>query len=490
MTTKPFYQRLALCWAIASMAGLALQSCSSSDNDYSAVDGQAPTISLSGDVIHAEPGRSFNIQGKVSDADGIKSIRLKNEGMLLDKTIDLLAIYKDSLVHEYNLNYAYTPAADWNDDTSYPLEITVEDVVGHTSTASITVKGDGDFSLPVFTSAPSSELTVLLQNPKLTVNATVSDNKKLQSIVVDIPGLDIKDSIALSGEATYKLTKQYDVPAEEASYLMTLRVYDGMNNMASATSTVNVSDLPDFEKMYLADVSTAAELTSDLYGVPMLIEHTGEYQYTAHYYNQKAGTGVRFIPQMTDFNPICFGVDANTGLLTSNPSEAQEIVLDEVGYYEITFNTVSGEYDVHRYTPTTEKMTLDGTTTIDFNDGSGAQPAQICLAGVGLPGAADWTTNQNSDAFILNQDASNPYRLYREMDLTAGTEIQFTITQTHWWGWWPEPYWRFDGSENNEANKKNGGDNMNKVKVVTSGKYLFEFDYALLRSRIILVQAN
>lgn len=487
MTIKPTHVKSALLWAMIALGGFTFQSCSS-DDDYPTVDGQNPTIALTSDLIHAEPGRSFNITGKISDADGIKSIRLKNEGMLLDKTINLLDIYKDSLLHEYNLDYAYTPASDWTDESNFPLEVTVEDVVGNTSTTTLTVKGDGDFTNPVFTTAPSSELTVLLQNPKLTVNAAVSDNKKLQSIVVDIPGLNIKDSVLLNGVATYNFSKQYDVPAQEASYMMSMRVYDGMNNMTQTTSTVNVSELPDFEKMYLADVSTAAELTSDLYGVPMLIDHTGQYQYTAHYYNQKAGTGIRFIPQMTDFNPICFGVDESTGLLTSNPSEAKEITLDEVGYYEITFNTVTGEYDVHKYTPSTAKMTLNGSTTIDFNDGSGAQPAQICLAGAGLPGAGNWTTNQNDGAFILNQDANNPYRLYREMDLTAGTEIEFTISQTHWWGWWPEPYWRFDGSDANEKNVKNGGDNMKKVKVQTSGKYLFEFDYALLRSRIIRVK--
>lgn len=487
MTNKATHVKSALLWAMIACSGFTFQSCSS-DDDYPTVDGQNPTISLTSDLIHAEPGRSFNITGKISDADGIKSIRLKNEGMLLDKTINLLDIYKDSLLHEYNLDYAYTPASDWTDDSSFPLEITVEDVVGHSSTATLTVKGDGDFSFPVFTTAPSSELTVLLQNPKLTVNAAVNDNKNLQSIVVDIPGLNIKDSVLLNGVTNYNFSKQYDVPAQEASYMMTMRVYDGMNNMTSTTSTINVSELPDFEKMYLADVSTAAELTSDLYGVPMLIEHTGKYQYTAHYYNEKAGTGIRFIPQMTDFNPICFGVDESTGLLTSNPSEAKEITLDEVGYYEITFNTVSGEYEVNKYTPTTAKMTLDGSTTVNFNDGSGDQPAQICLAGEGLPGAGNWTTNQNDGAFILKQDTKNPYRLYREMDLTAGTEISFTISQTHWWGWWPEPYWRFDGSDANEKNVKNGGDNMKSVKVLTSGKYLFEFDYALLRSRIIRVK--
>lgn len=489
MTFNILNLRQPILWALVALSGMTFQSCSS-DDDFPTVDGQAPTIVLTTDQIHAEPGRSFNITGTVKDADGIKSIRLKNEGMLLDKTINLLEIYGDSLLHEYNLDYAYTPANDWTDESNFPLEVTVEDVVGNTTSATLTVKGDGDFTFPTFTSAPSSELTVLLQNPKLTLNASVSDNKKLQSIVVDIPGLNIKDSVLLNGVKEYALKKQYDVPAKEASYMMTLRVYDGMKNMTSTTSVIKVSELPDFEKMYLADVSDAAALTSDLYGVPMLIEHTGKYQYRAHYYNQKAGTGIRFIPQMTDFNPICFGIDENTGLLTSNPSEAKEIILDEVGYYEITFNTITGDYDVKRYTPATAKMTLDGTTAVNFNDGSGDQPAQICLAGSGLPGTPDWTTNQNNDAFILNQSKTNPYLLYREFNLKAGDEISFTISQTHWWGWWPEPYWRFDGSANNEKNVKNGGDNMKSVKAPVAGTYRFEFDYALLRSRIILVKAK
>ena len=486
MTLKPFNPRFALTWAIAAMIGFSFQSCSS-DDDFTAVDGQAPTISLAQSHIQAEPGRTFNISGKINDADGIKSIRLKNEGMLLDKTIDLLEIYGDSLLHEYNLSYNYTPSSDWTDSSNFPLEVTVEDVVGNTSSATLTITGDGDYTLPVFTVAPSKKVNVMKEDPTLLVNVGVSDNKALKSLVINIPGINVHDSITISGKE-YEYSEEYTFPSVDNDYEMTIKVYDALNNMSQQTSTIIVSDLVDFDKMYLADVTTAAELTSDIYGVPMLIDHVGEFQYRARYYNQKAGTGVRFIPQKTDFNPICFGIDESTGLLTRFPSKAKPIILENVGYYEINFNILTGEYKVEEYTPTTKKMTLNGSTTVDFGDGSGNQPAQICLAGAGLPGAGNWTTNQNDGAFILNQDANNPYRLYREMDLSAGTEIEFTISQTHWWGWWPDPFWRFDGSDENEANKLNGGDNMKKMKVPATGTYLFEFDYALLRSRIIRVK--
>ncbi|MDD6779763.1 MAG: hypothetical protein PUD94_01940 [Prevotellaceae bacterium] len=475
--------------ALLAMTAVTFATSCSDDDNFSDVDGKAPTIELETDHIQTEAGRQFTIAGQVKDADGIRSIRLQNSDMLLDKTINLLELYGDSLIYDYKLAYKYTSKKDWTDSSSFPVNITVEDIGGRTTSATLTVSADGDFTNPEFSVAPSGELTVLVQNPKLTLGFTVTDNKRLDYIQVECPALGINDRIDAAGQSEMKVKKVYEVPSEKQSCLLTVTAYDKFNNKVMAQSTVNVDEMPDFEKMYLADVESAKDLTSDVYGVPMVIDHTGPYEYTAHYYNQKAGTKVRFIPQMTDFEPICFGVDpSDNSVLINDASSALGIELNEVAYYEIKLNIVTGAYSVKTYEPTTEKMTLDGSTTIDFGDGSGAQPAQICLAGGGLPGTPSWTTNQNNDAFILSQDAANKYLLYRECELEAGTEIEYTISQTHWWGWWPEPYWRFDGSEFNEKNVKNGGDNMKKSKVPATGKYRIEFDYHLLRSRIIPVK--
>jgi hypothetical protein len=489
-------------FALPVLAG-GIMSCSD-DDGYSAVDNQVPTIMLPSEHIQTEAGRQFTIEGTIKDADGIKSINLKNEGMMLDKTINLLELY-DELQTEYALKYTYQRnyTKDWTDASSFPVLITVEDVVGNKQTATVTVTADGDFTLPNFTVAPSEEVTVLVgPNPKFKLNCSVSDNKVLKSIHVVSNDLKIDETIETGNVSTFDLTKAYQLPANvTGSYDMTVTVFDTFDNETSVATNIVVSEMPDFEKMYLADVESAAELSSDVFGVPMLIDHTGEFEYTAHYYNQKAGTKVRFIPQMTDFEPICFGPDAeNADLLANNPDAAQGIVLDKVAYYEIKLNTKTGKYSVNTYTPAaqtvklhgkdyTYPLTLNGTTTFDFGDGSGDQPAQICLAGAGLPdGAGNWTTNQNAGAYILNQDAKNPYLLYREGTYEAGTQIEFTISATHWWGWWPEPFWRFDGSDANEKNTLNGGDNMKKMTVPATGKYRFEFDYHLLRSRLIPVK--
>jgi hypothetical protein len=467
-----------------------LTACSDDDDCYSAVDNQAPVITLASDRIQTEANRAFTIEANIKDADGIKSIHLKNEGMFLDKTINLLEI-KDELLKEYDLKYTYQRSftKDWVESDSYPVVITVEDVVGNKQTATVTVTADGDFTNPVFAVAPSKELTVLVQNPKLKLSCTVTDNKRVDYVQVVCQQLNINDRISADGKSEFLMKQVYELPAVKTAYDMTITAYDQQGNSVSTTCTINVDEMPDFAKMYLADVDNVADLSSDVYGVPMLIDHTGEYEYTARYYNQKAGTKVRFIPQMTDFEPICFGLDPEDNSLLANSVDAEGITLNEVAYYEIKLNIVTGAYSVKTYTPDTQAMTLNGTTFRDFGDGSGEQPEQICLAGEGMPGVGGWKTNQNDGAYILSQDEKNPYLLYGYLDLEkGGPQIQFTISQTHWWGWWPEPFWRFDGSDYNEKNTLNGGDNMKKMEIPATGRYRFEFDYHLLRSRIIPVK--
>ena len=46
------------------------------------------------------------------------------------------------------------------------------------------------------------------------------------------------------------------------------------------------------------------------------------------YYNENAGTQICFLPQKTDFSPICFGPDMQTeGLLGDDPETVGRIEL-------------------------------------------------------------------------------------------------------------------------------------------------------------------
>jgi hypothetical protein len=461
-----------------------------SNNDFPNVDGKNPIVTLSTDHIQTELGRQFTVAGKVTDNDGLRSIRLQNSDLSLDKTIDLLDIYGKP-VNSYDLSYNYVTATSLTGN-SFPIKVTATDVGGRTTDATLSVTMDGDFTAPTFVTVPDTAITVLIKSQTvLKVHFTADDNKALNYVKIVIPDLNISDSIPAGGVKELETIKSYTLPSTAAKYKMTITAADKFANKVIRNSTVSVSQMPDFAKMYLTDVTDVKQLTSDLFGVPMLMEHTGAYQYRARYYAETANAKIRFIPQKTDFSPICFGINPDNGnTLTDVPEYSQPIVLPSKGYYVITFNTQTGAYGVDSYVPTDTPVQIGSPLNLNgSNANDGTIPLQLSLAGIGLPGASNWSP---SNPFVLTQDTDNKFLFYGQMDLTAGTKIQFTITPKHSWGWWMQPFWRFEDGDTdsgeNEFNTLNGGHNMTTVTVTKSGKYMFKFDTHLLRSRLYPIQ--
>lgn len=460
-----------------------ITSCSSDKDGFTEVDGQVPTISLKTDHIQTEIGRRFTISGIIEDMDGIKSIHLVNSDLFLDKTIDLVAIYSD-IIYTYNLDYSFTTPRNQEGDT-FTIKVTVTDLGGRVTEKDLLVTMDGDFTPPIFTTGPSGTMAVLIkEQTSLSLKFSVTDDKALNRVEVLIPELGINETIPVQG-ISYSHNQPLNLPSQAGEYRLTLTAYDKFELSTTRSCLISVSDMPDFPRMYLSDVKTAEELNSDLFGIPMLIERTEPFTYKAKYYSEAAGTAVRFVPQKTDFSPICFGVNPNDNLvLTDEPDNSLPIILADKGYYEITFNVISGEYSVQKYQPTDKPLPIGSPLLLDPSRPEFTTPFELGLAGIGLPGAGNWST---SNPLILTQDNENPYLFFAEMYLEAGTNVQFVISPRHNWGWWPEPFYRFEnGSYNsgeNEYNTLNGGDNMDKVTILTTGKYMFKFDTHLLRSK-------
>lgn len=479
---KKYFSFSAIYMASFAIASFFLTGCND-DDSYPDVDGQNPTISLATEHIQTETGREFTISGKVEDKDGIRSIRLVNAELSLDKTIDLLEIYKEP-IYTYDLSYKFKTAKT-QEGESFTIGVTVTDLGGRTVESQVRVTMDGDFTAPTFPSAPSAAVTVLIkEETKLNLRFSAADDKALDYVEVSIPELDFYEKLPVEGKSL-NYDKAIALPSAIASYNLTITAVDKFKLETVKKSVITVSEMPDFAKMYLSDVKEIDQLNSDLFGIPMLIERTEPFTYRARYYSEAPGTEVRFLPQKTDFSPICFGINPNDNtVLTDEPEMSLPIVLEEKGYYEITFNTLTGEYTTNRYTPTDEPAPY--TVTI----GSETVEMQLSLAGAGMVGIPGWDTRNGA---TLTRDADNPYLFYGEVELEAGSEVEFTITPKDLvhsgddGGWWLEPFWRFEAGEfdsgENEYNTKNNGNNMSKVTVQKSGKYMFKFDTHLLRSR-------
>lgn len=498
----------------AFLAFLSLALCTvgcSDDEGYADVDGLEPTMALVTDHIQSGAGHRFTIEGTLTDADGIATINLQCADLYLNKTIDLIEIYGEPKT-TYELSYFYD--LDRNElGERFTVKVTVTDVGGRSVSQDVLVTMDGDFENPTFTVVPSSEVTVLIKaETKFKLNFTVSDDRALDYVLVEMPGIEGFENLKIeaNGKTVLEVSEQIVLPSEVQVYNVKLTAVDMKGNQTVNTFVINVSEMPDFPKMYLADVKTTAELNSDVFGVPMVINHTGEYQYRARYYNKTAGTEIFFLPQKTDFTPICFGLDPEDSTkLTDDPDTSKPIVLEEAGvYYEIDINVKEATYSMRTYSVTeaTDPINYEyGKKCFDrWENGNEADFIEFYIGWGGSP--------QDAGNHLFVQDANNPHLFYypaagETWTLEAGEELNFMISNYHPDGWWDHVEWRCDNSTEIEkfgyfskkddvnpnwegVNRKwaDGSaveDNWMKPTVLNAGNYRFEFDAHLGRGKIV-----
>lgn len=472
-----------------------LSGCSDDGDSWVTVDGKAPALELESTLIGARTGSSFSIKGKVTDADGLQCIKLRCPALYLDKTINLLAIYGEPLT-SYDLDYSVPVDAKEAGDI-FRIEVTAVDVAGNTAVSTVTVDLDGDVDAPVFAVAPPSDAMVVLADGKavLSLSFTVKDDRELASVSVDIDEVDFHDEITAfepAGECAYK--RDIELPARVAEYNLTVKAADTWNNCSEAAVTVRVSDTPDYPKMWLADVKTAAELNSDVMGVPMLIERTAPYTYEGAYYNEKAGTEVYFLPQRTDFLPVRIGIDpADESSLSTDAAASKPFVLDrEKVYYHFVLNLLEKSYTIDTYGV---DVAIDpvphafGSMEMDFHQ-DGQTFVEFWFG---------YMTDGPASVSRFVQDADNPhlYRLASPVALRAGRHSGFIIHNYHSDGWWNYCTWRADDEQEPETvdyygnytnplwHGKRGEDKWFKPAIPADGNYQLIFDAHLGRARIV-----
>jgi hypothetical protein len=478
--------------ALCTLALCSLTGCGDDDDRYADVDGQAPALSLIAEHVQTEIGREFLIGGTVDDKDGLRSIHLLSAELNLDKTIDLIDLYTE-LVYTYELNYKFkTP--DNQTGESFDVLITATDVGGRTAQGTVLVTMDGDFTPPLFTAAPDATVTVLIKpTTKLNLSFTAVDDKALDYVDISIPEIDYSKRVAAQG-TTVTFREAVVLPSASGTYSLTITAVDKFAHTTAKTSVITVSEMPDFEKMYLADVATADELNSDVFGVPMRIERTEPYRYKANYYCRTAGAAIYFLPQKSDFTPICFGLDPDDNTkLTDDPDLAKPIVLTQANvYYEITFDVKESTYQISTYSIAEAIDPIPhafGSISLD-TWGDGGSWLQEFYFGMMTSGPREVTR--------FTQDAVNPHLFYLEhISLTAGEEMNFIIHNWHHDGWWNYCTWRVDNAKEPEVfnyygnfknpawTKPNGDDNWTKPAVTQTGMYTLYFDAHLGRGKLI-----
>lgn len=496
--TKQFMK--APLWALFSLA-LWITACS--DDPYQDVDGQQPNITMKTEHLQSAAGRAIFIQGTVSDKDGIATIDLECSDLNLNKTINLIEIYEKPL-ETYELDYKFNLSKDEIGER-FTIKVIVTDVGGRSVTQELLLTMDGDFENPSFSVLPEKELTTLIRKKtQFNLRFAIEDDRALDYVEILIPNLDgyTPRKVEANGQKSLTFAEKIILPNVPQKYNVTITAFDKMGNKSLVGSVISVSEMPDFNKMYLADVATVDELNSDIFGVPMLIEHTGAFEYKAWYYCRKANTEIFFIPQKSDFSPICFGLDPeNNNQLTDDPEAAKPIVLKEANvYYEVTLNVKEGSYSMKTYPIAQATNMLPQPIGSDFrlnpSDAQNIIPFQIGVLG-NLPGC----DGSPGRILVFAQDQTNPNLFYSDdVVLEAGKDdkgddkrLNFIIHNKHDWGWWDYCLWRLDNSDDPEVFLYGGSNAPQKPKdtwgkpIIKSGKFKFWFDAHLERGKLVQV---
>jgi len=434
---------------VLALSLLAVSSCSD-DNKWGTVDNAVPNFAVKTDHVMTDYGQDVHFAGKITDADGIASITLSCPGLSIDKTIDIIEIYGEPKT-EYDLDYSVR-VRDEIVGESFDVLITILDVAGNKTEQTVLVTMDGDFSAPVFVTSPDKEVTVLYkENPTFNLSFTVRDNREIDHVTVDVEGVEGFPVTVQGNGQELEFVRKLSLPTAIADYKMTITAADkaaqeGEVRTTVINSVIKVSELPDWNALYLADVATAAELNSDVFGVPMVMDHVGKNKYRVRYYNEKAGTEICFIPQKTDFGPICFGPDPeNPSVLGDDPETVGRVKLDQAGvYYVIDVNTFERTVKLDTYSVSeaiNPVMHLHYGQN-DLNTWWETNKLDEIWWQEWYFGPADGPGN----VMHMDQDKNNPnIFIVEDYKLPAG-EMNMMLHNWHSHGWWNFTAWRVDDS--------------------------------------------
>jgi hypothetical protein len=319
----------------------------------------------------------------------------------------------------------------------------------------------------------SNEIIISTLGADFFMEADLTDDVGLKSFTVRYDDWYLYNTISLAdvnNPKSYRVRYKFKMPDTAANKIhsITLTATNAGNKETSKQYKVSLNT--DFPKMYLTETIDPAKLTSDLMGVPMLINKLGSYNYEAAYYSSAANSKVWFIPGKTAVKPIMYGIDpANNTKLTGDFKSAQPIVLPAVGYYKININTLNLSY----------------TVTALPAPNPAAAFAQVAIAGRGF---TDYPTMNYQNALpniiLLDKDPVNPYLFTKvvNMGIPTGqtyTTAAFIFTTNNGW----TNFWRFDNGADPEATVPNGG--ADAVLSVQPGavSYKVTFDTYLNRAK-------
>lgn len=320
----------------------------------------------------------------------------------------------------------------------------------------------------------ANEIIITTLGADFVMEADLEDMVGLKSFTLRYDDWYLYNTITLKDSSypkNYHVKYKFKMPDTAANRIHSISLIATNVGGKETSAQYKVSLNTDFPKMYLIESIDPAKLTNDLFGVPMLIDKVGSYNFEAKYYSSSPNSKVWFIPGKTSLKPIMYGIDpANNSKLTGDFAAAQPIVLPNKGYYKIIFNTLTLNYNVQQ---------------LPTPDPANAFP-QVALAGMGFYDYPNiYWQNALPDLILLDKDPANPYIFSKTVKLGVPPGQTYNVSQfifTTNNGW--TNFWRFDSGTNPEFTVPNGGSTGGDFPITNQPvTYKVTFDTYLNRAK-------
>lgn len=308
-----------------------------------------------------------------------------------------------------------------------------------------------------------SDLIVDSLGKTIAVKAQITADNGIQQIALIYEPWSLNKTItSFTDPNKYSLNENVVIPKNAALQIHSLKieVTDKKGNKSFVEVKIGLQDL-NYTILYLADVKSQAELTGNLFGVPVAMDKISSHTYQITYYARNDNTQVRFIPNPASLTPVAIGLDAaGSAKLTTDATKSQPVILAQKGYYKITVNTLLLSYTV-------TQAAAQGTP---FD--------QVALVGRGFYDYPNMNwQNTLPNIILLDKSTANPFLFTKIVKLgtppgQSYNTAQFILTTNNGW----TNFWRFDQAVNPARAVFNGGTNADIPITATPQSYLFVFD--------------
>ena len=298
------------------------------------------------------------------------------------------------------------------------------------------------------------------------MEADLADEAGIKSFTLRYDDWYLYNTVSLNdlgNPKTYHVKYKFKMPDTAANKIHSINLT--ATNIGNATQSNQFKILldADFPKMFLIESKDPAKLTGVLFGSPMSINKTSSYNFSAVYYAAAVNSKIWFIPSRSTIKPFMYGLDPQNNLkLSGDYAKALPIILPNIGYYTIAFNTLNLTYSV---------------TPMPAPDPAGAFP-QTALVGRGFFDFPNMSwQNALPNIILLDKDPINPYLFTKTVKVgtppgSTYTTTQFIITTNNGW----TNFWRFDNATSPNYTVFGGGANTDIPITSTPVTYKVTFD--------------